>query len=175
MLLVGPDCTLVDTKRRDLLRLVSTEPAAAQIVARKSRPACRRALARSYSCTWCLGPPSRNDAPNMNNELVTIAAAMEAFASVCCSARNAASGDARSALQRSQLGPRGLSPNRSPLLQTILAGWSGFSWMSTRGNSLHPWIGQGGAAWHDKRPLARSLNEDWVGDFWAGGGWAHGC
>src|SRR5258705_11234927 len=28
-------------------------------VARKSRPACRRALALLYSCAWCLSPPRR--------------------------------------------------------------------------------------------------------------------
>ena len=51
-------------------------------VARKSRPACMRALTRLYSCTWCLSPPSRNDAPSMNSVLVTIAPAMDAFTSM---------------------------------------------------------------------------------------------
>ena len=51
-------------------------------VARNSRPACRRALLLLYSCTWCFSPPSRNDAPSMNNVLVTIAPAMEAFTRV---------------------------------------------------------------------------------------------
>ena len=37
-----------------------------------------------------LSPPSRNDAPNMNNVLVTIAPAMDAFTSAYCPARNAA-------------------------------------------------------------------------------------
>ena len=36
------------------------------IVARKSRPACMRALTRLYSCTWYLSPPRKNDAPNIN-------------------------------------------------------------------------------------------------------------
>ena len=49
------------------------------IVARKSRPACSRALPLLYSCTWCLSPPSRNDTPSMNNVLVTIAPAIDAF------------------------------------------------------------------------------------------------
>ena len=61
------------------------------IVARKSRPACRRALTRLYSCTWCLSPPSRNDAPSMNSVLVTIAPAMDAFTSMYCPARRAVS------------------------------------------------------------------------------------
>ena len=51
-------------------------------VARKSRPACRRALALLYSCAWCLSPPRRNDAPNMNSVLVTIAPAMDALTKV---------------------------------------------------------------------------------------------
>ena len=44
------------------------------IVARKSRLVWRRALIRLYSCTWCLRPPRRNDAPNKNSVLATIAA-----------------------------------------------------------------------------------------------------
>ena len=61
------------------------------IVARNSRPACRRALTRLYSCTWCLSPPSRNDAPSMNSVLVTIAPAIDAFTSMYCPARSAVS------------------------------------------------------------------------------------
>ena len=56
-------------------------------VARNSRPACSRALTRLNSCTWCLSPPSRNDAPSMNSVLVTIAPAMDAFTSMYCPAR----------------------------------------------------------------------------------------
>ena len=59
--------------------------------ARKSRPACKRALTRLYSCTWYLSPPRRNDAPSMNSVLVTIAPAMDAFTSMYCPARNAVS------------------------------------------------------------------------------------
>ena len=61
------------------------------IVARNSRPACRRALTRLNSCTWCLSPPSRNEAPSMNSVLVTMAPAMDAFTSMYCPARNAVS------------------------------------------------------------------------------------
>jgi hypothetical protein len=61
------------------------------IVARNSRLACSRALALSYSCTWCLSPPSRNDMPNMNKVLVTIAPAMDAFTRVYCPACSAVS------------------------------------------------------------------------------------
>ena len=61
------------------------------IVARKSRLVWRRALIRLYSCTWCLRPPRRNDAPNKNSVLATIAPATDAFTSVYCPARNAAS------------------------------------------------------------------------------------
>jgi len=50
-------------------------------VARNSKPACMRALTRLYSCTWCLSPPSRNDAPSMNSVLVTIAPGDDAFTS----------------------------------------------------------------------------------------------
>src|SRR5258707_12084680 len=71
-------------------------------VARKSRPACRRALALLYSCTWCLSPPSRNDAPNMNNVLVTIAPAMDAFTRVYCPARSSRSEEHTSELQSRQ-------------------------------------------------------------------------
>jgi hypothetical protein len=60
-------------------------------VDRKSSPACNRALTRLYSCMWCLMPPRRNDAPSMNNVLVTIAPAMDAFTSIVWPARNAAS------------------------------------------------------------------------------------
>jgi len=42
-----------------------------------------------YSCTWCLSPPSRNDAPNMNRVLVTIAPAIDAFTSMYSPARKA--------------------------------------------------------------------------------------
>ena len=90
------------TDRLTLNFSVNAEPAAESasetaegtniaIVARKSRPACRRALPRLYSCTWCLSPPSRNDTPNMNNVLVTIAPAMDAFTKAYCPARKAAS------------------------------------------------------------------------------------
>jgi hypothetical protein len=60
-------------------------------VATKSKPACTRALTRLYSCTWCLSPPKRNDAPNTNNVFVTIAPATDAFTSVYCPACKAAS------------------------------------------------------------------------------------
>ena len=40
---------------------------------------------------WYLNPPSRNDAPNKNSVLVTIAPATEAFTNVYCPARNAVS------------------------------------------------------------------------------------
>ena len=60
-------------------------------VARKSRPACSRALTRLYSWTWCLSPPSRNDAPSMNSVLVTIAPAMDALTSMYSPARRAVS------------------------------------------------------------------------------------
>ena len=59
------------------------------MVARKSNPACMRALTRLYSWIWCLSPPSRNDAPSMNSELVTIAPAIDAFTSMYCPARSA--------------------------------------------------------------------------------------
>ena len=61
------------------------------IVARNNCTACSRALAGLNSCTWCLSPPSRNDAPSMNSVLVTIAPAMDAFTSMYWPARNAAS------------------------------------------------------------------------------------
>ena len=77
--------------RRASLLPRSPKESSSAIVARKSRPACTRALTRLYSCTWCLSPPSRNDAPNMNKVLVTIAPAMDAFTSMYCPARNAAS------------------------------------------------------------------------------------
>ena len=64
-------------------------------VARNSRPACRRALTLLYSCTRCLSPPRRNDAPNMNKVLVTIAPAMDAFTRVYCPACNAVFKDGR--------------------------------------------------------------------------------
>ena len=69
----------------------TAEGISSAMVATKSRPACRRALPRLYSWTWCLSPPSRNDAPSMNNVLVTIAPAMDAFTSMYCPARNAVS------------------------------------------------------------------------------------
>ena len=50
---------------------------------RKSGPACNRALTRLYSCVWYLMPPRRNDAPSMNNVLVTIAPAIDAFYQHC--------------------------------------------------------------------------------------------
>src|SRR6266403_4876264 len=59
-------------------------------VARNSSPACTRALTRLYSCTWCLSPPSRNEAPSMNSVLVTMAPAIDAFTSMYCPARSAA-------------------------------------------------------------------------------------
>src|SRR5579885_2836630 len=62
------------------------------IVARNSRPDCRRAPARLNSCTWCFSPPSRKDAPSINNVLVTIAPTIEALTSVYSPACNAASG-----------------------------------------------------------------------------------
>ena len=52
------------------------------MVARKRRLACRRAPTRLNSCTWCLRPPRRNDAPSMNRLLVTIAPATDAFTSM---------------------------------------------------------------------------------------------
>src|SRR5260370_1874433 len=61
------------------------------IVARKSSPACNRALTRLYSCVWYLMPPRRKAAPSMNKLLVTIAPAMDAFTSIVWPARNAAS------------------------------------------------------------------------------------
>ena len=57
------------------------------IVARKSKPACMRALTRLNSCVWCLSPPRRNDAPSMNNVLVTIAPAIDALTSMYSPAR----------------------------------------------------------------------------------------
>ena len=69
-----------------------TESAGAT-VARNSRPACRRALTRLYSCTWYLSPPSRNDAPSMNSVLVTMAPAIDAFTSMYCPARKAVERD----------------------------------------------------------------------------------
>ena len=60
-------------------------------VARNSRLAWKRAPALLNSCTRCLSPPSRNDAPSMNRVLATIAPAMEAFTSMYCPARRAAS------------------------------------------------------------------------------------
>jgi hypothetical protein len=68
----------------------TTEGIKSATVARKSKPACMRALTRLYSCTWCLRPPRRNDAPSMNKVLVTIAPATEAFTNMCCPARKAA-------------------------------------------------------------------------------------
>ena len=80
---------LGERRRRRRVGFETAEGTSSAIVARKSRPACRRALTRLYSCTWCLSPPSRNDAPSMNNVLVTIAPAMDAFTSMYCPARNA--------------------------------------------------------------------------------------
>ena len=60
-------------------------------MARNSRAAWKRAPARLYSCTRCFSPPSRKDAPSTNSVLVTIAPAMDAFTSVYCPARRAAS------------------------------------------------------------------------------------
>ena len=71
----------------------TAEGTSSAIVARKSRPACMRALTRLYSWTWYLSPPSRNDAPSMNSELVTIAPAMDAFTSMYCPARSAVERD----------------------------------------------------------------------------------
>ena len=60
------------------------------IVARNSKAASRRAVARLYSWTWCVRPPRRNDTPSMNSVLVTIAPAMEPFTSAYSPARSAA-------------------------------------------------------------------------------------
>ena len=94
-------------------------------MARKSRPACRRALARLYSCTWCLSPPSRNDAPNMNNVLVTIAPAMDAFTSVYCPARNAVS-----AMTNSVRLPN-VALSRPPTVSPVLAATDSVAWLSS--------------------------------------------
>jgi hypothetical protein len=60
------------------------------IVARSSKAASRRAVARLYSWTWCLRPPRRKDAPSMKSVLVTIAPAMEPFTSAYSPAPSAA-------------------------------------------------------------------------------------
>ena len=83
-------------------------------VARKSSAACTRALTWLYSCTWCLSPPSRNDIPRMNNVLVTIVPAMDAFTSVYCPARKAASAMTSSARFPSVAFSR--PPTASPIL-----------------------------------------------------------
>ena len=84
-------------------------------VARKSSPACMRALTRLYSCSWCLSPPSRNDAPRMNNVLVTIVPAMDAFTSMYCPARKAASAMTSSARLPS------VAFSRPPIASPVLA------------------------------------------------------
>ena len=84
-------------------------------VARKSSPACMRALTRLYSCSWCLSPPSRNDAPRMNNVLVTIVPAMDAFTSMYCPARKAASAMTSSARFPS------VAFSRPPIASPVLA------------------------------------------------------
>ncbi len=71
--------------------VATAEGISSATVARKSRPACTRALTRLYSCTWYLSPPSRNDAPSMNSVLVTIAPAIDAFTSMYSPARRAVS------------------------------------------------------------------------------------
>ena len=71
--------------------MATAEGTSSATVARKSRPACRRALTRLYSWMWYLSPPSRNDAPSMNSVLVTIAPAMDAFTSTYSPARRAVS------------------------------------------------------------------------------------
>ena len=52
-------------------------------------PACSRAVARLYSCTWWRRPPSRKAMPSMNSEFVTIAPAIEAFTRSSIPARSA--------------------------------------------------------------------------------------
>ena len=71
--------------------LVTAEGTSNATVARNNCAACSRALAGLNSWLWCFNPPSRNDAPNMNSVLVTIAPAMDAFTSMYWPARNAAS------------------------------------------------------------------------------------
>src|SRR5436190_4788784 len=83
--------------------------------ARKSSPDCTRAVIRLYSCSWCFSPPRRNDAPRMNNVLVTIVPAMDAFTSMYCPARNAASAMTSSARFPS------VAFSRPPMASPVLA------------------------------------------------------
>src|SRR5262245_16108861 len=59
--------------------LATAEGINSATVARKSRPACNRALIRLNSCTWCLSPPRKKEVPNMNNVVITTAPAMDAL------------------------------------------------------------------------------------------------
>ena len=95
------------------------------IVARKSRLACSRALARLYSCTWCLSPPSRNDMPSMNSVLVTIAPAIDAFTSVYCPACSAVS-----AMTSSVRFPS-VALSRPPTVSPVLAATDSVAWLSS--------------------------------------------
>ena len=95
------------------------------IVARNSMPACRRALARLNSCTWCFNPPSRNDAPSMNSALATITPAIDAFTSVYCPARNAVSAMTSSVKLPS------VALSRPPTLSPVLAATDSVAWLSS--------------------------------------------
>ena len=82
-----------------------------------------RALALLYSCTWCLSPPRRNDAPSMNSVLVTIAPAMDAFTSMYCPARRAAS-----AMTSSVRFPS-VALSRPPTASPVLAATDSVAWL----------------------------------------------
>src|SRR5579862_2053120 len=94
------------------------------IVARNSRPDCRRAPARLNSCTWCFSPPSRKDAPSINNVLVTIAPTIEALTSVYSPACNAAS-----AMTSSVRFPN-VALSSPPAASPVLAATASVAWLS---------------------------------------------
>src|SRR5436190_1958636 len=87
--------------------------------------ACRRALPRSYSCTWCFSPPSRNDMPSMNNVLVTIAPAIDAFTRVYCPACSVVS-----AMTSSVRFPS-VALSRPPTVSPVLAATDSVAWLSS--------------------------------------------
>src|SRR4029077_13214046 len=98
------------------------------MVATNSRPAWRRALLRLYSCTWCLRPPTRNDAPSMNSVLVTIAPAMEALTSTYCPARNAAKPMSSSVRLPS------VALSKPPIMSRVRAATDSVAWLNSAAN-----------------------------------------